>query len=645
MKLKVFFLGMFAAAALMSCNNDVLIDGPDGPNRGLEGTGESTHATFNLNFKGGKGTYAGSEEFSAEARETAVADAAVYIYKWDGANMAPEAMAYLTAGSALGELGSPESVTLMVKNGWKKIFVACNIGHTPAPALLVANGGAFTTAIDTGVVLGTNFSALNQILYSTATNVALTAPASGTVNGGSAGLIRALAGGSITQASGVLFSTTAYSSTTGSESFCLMTNWDGPDDLNTGGYDYPSKCLFELLPNISAATSKAGGQNHVEIGVQRAFAKISLRITADNDIPSNSATAPYYSSEEDGSKGRFTPWTNSSSESIWSLGGINKSTRPFQVFAGTQSAVASPNYALATGDTIFSLTPTTSDLWYDNYDNTRVFGTTKVYYTNSNTVANVKTTMETAGNNLALSPANAGTGTPAVPFNFAMCTENGTEFPQLHDKGTYVIVGGVYAPKNVLTDLDQSGVTTNAPEKGWNGATPVVNVSSTGYDVNTYFGLTYGATGSGTDTLYYLVAEKVFIFGTENLHKYYAWELQLDKDETDPYNNVNAAVANAINIAKTNNALFGYYLGQCFYRVWVKDPQAALTSSAQDEVLVRRNHVYDINISKIKGPGIADPNSIIKPGEPIPELDTFVTAEINILDWHKVNQDAEVSYN
>ncbi|MDR3308621.1 MAG: fimbria major subunit, partial [Tannerella sp.] len=69
------------------------------------------------------------------------------------------------------------------------------------------------------------------------------------------------------------------------------------------------------------------------------------------------------------------------------------------------------------------------------------------------------------------------------------------------------------------------------------------------------------------------------------------------------------------------------------------------TSTYEDEVLVRRNHVYDININKIKGPGIGNPNSIIIPSPTVPELDTFVSAEIKILDWHKVSQEQEVSYN
>ena len=647
MKFKVFLFGMIAAALMMSCNNETVY-GPDAKNPVI---GESTSATINLNFKNAK-TYAGEEESPATGYEIAVRDAAVYIYKWDGANMEPEAMAYVAnANMPIGgaTVSGNRAVTLMVKNGEKKIFVALNIGNTTTP-LLDNNGGVFTFIArpDTGIAYtSTTFSALNNILYSTAASITTTDPSIATpgFNGNGNGLIQTLAAGSIVSSNGVLYSTSTPG-TAGDGAFCLMTNWDGPVDKadgTAGTYIYTSDCKFFLLPNISAADSKTGPDNNFEIGVQRAYAKISLRITADGAGVNTGAgyVGPYTSSESDGSQGQFTPWKNTAAtpQNIWALGGINKRTYPFQLFAGTQSAVASPNYALATGDVIDTTNPANSDAWYDSYDNTRVFGSSaKVYGLPANTVTNVRDNVRTAGNSLALSPADGTIST----MLFAMCTENGTEFPQLHDRSTFAIVGGVYAPKNVLTGIQNPAVTTNPAEKGWNGAAPVVNASSTGYDVNTYYALNYSAVGM--DTLYYLVSEKVFIHGRDNLIKYYAWELKKDKDEADPVTNLSTDVADAINTANANGSLLGYYQGNCFYRVWIKDPTAAATSSLQDEVLVRRNHIYDVNINKIKGPGIADPNSIIVPGVEVPELDTFVTVEIKILDWHVVRQEQDVSY-
>ncbi|MDR0835991.1 MAG: fimbria major subunit, partial [Tannerella sp.] len=68
--------------------------------------------------------------------------------------------------------------------------------------------------------------------------------------------------------------------------------------------------------------------------------------------------------------------------------------------------------------------------------------------------------------------------------------------------------------------------------------------------------------------------------------------------------------------------------------------------TAANKILVRRNHVYQVNITKIKGPGIGDPNDIIDPDpkepEPIEEADTYVTVEIQIMKWHIVAQETEV---
>lgn len=646
MKFKSLFLGMLGAAFLVSCNNDVIDPNPNPDIDNPTVEGESTHASFTLDFKK-PSTYSGGAVIpSTTGYETNISDAAMYIYKWDGANMTAEAMAYIPEASLGGTAGqvTGRTVTLMVKSGVKKIFMALNT-NTGSTALLSNSGNTFTSKPDTGIDYTTQFTALNWILHSTS-STALTigatipTPAPGAVGTITArtgdALIQTLAGGSILRTNGLLFSTST------SSGFSLMTNWDGPDDRDTLGTNiYTSDCLFTLLPNISAADSKNGPDNKLAIGVQRAYAKISLRITADGATTNASPAyaGPYLTSEEDGSKGQFTPWTVSGNN-VWALGGINKRMRPFQSFSGTQNAVASPNYALATGDTIHSQNPGNSKDWYDSYDNSRVFGTA-LYYTTANTVQNVRTNLETAANSLQFSPADGA----VANLRFAMCTENGTEYPQIHDRGTFVVVGGTYLPKNILTGIQNPSVTTNPAEKGWNGAAPVANAASTGYDVNTYWsGLTYGAVGSGTDTLYYLVSNKVFVFGTDNLAKYYAWELKYDKDNATPAIS-DPAIASAINTARASGNQLAYFQGNCFYRVWVKDAAAAKSSSAQDEVLVRRNHVYDININKIKGPGIGDPNKIIVPGEIIPEMDTFVTAEIKILDWHKVSQEQEVSYN
>ncbi|HCC50877.1 MAG TPA: hypothetical protein DEQ30_01535, partial [Porphyromonadaceae bacterium] len=613
MKFKSLFLTMLGAAAIVSCNNDVI--GPDGggPNGGpdtpLEGV--DTYATIGL--RKSPITYAGDTVISATTIEQNVVDAAMYVYRWDGANMTAEAMAYLPKAN----LTSPpdlvaDHMTVKVKSGTKKIFMALNIANGSAADPLLPVDDFTTSVIDTGVPYTTQFTVLNNILESTTAAYEVTSSPTVAVSTTAGelrtakGLIQTLAGGSINTAKGVLYSTQSLDS----DAAFFMSNWDGPKDSITGTIPsaYTSDCLFVLLPNISAKNSKTTGDNHFIIGVQRAVAKVSLRITAAGATSSSTATAPYYTSEEDGSKGHFKPWTEGvSGPAIWTLGGINKRTTPFQTFGGTSSAVASPNYSLA--DTVhFSaikgseVADAVSIAWYSSYDNTRVYGTGHKYGTKLNTVDNVETAMKAAGNYLPLSTPDAD-GSTAKPFNTAFCTENGTAFPQWQSKGTYVIVGGEYTPKNVLTGINKPSVTTNPAEKGWNGSAPVANEANTGYDANTYPALSYET--AGMDTLYYLVANKVFIHGSANLKKYYAWELKYDKDVDDPSSS--SIVTNQINDAIDEGLMLAYSKARCFYRVWIKDPNAAVTSTYEDEVAVRRNHVYDINISKIKGPGIDDP--------------------------------------
>ena len=641
MRFKLFILGMFAAAAMISCNNAVIIE-DDSETFGL---GESTSATFELNFKN-TATYAGGGQLIASGYETAVYDAAVYIYKWNGANMTAEAMAYLPHTAFYPS----NHLTLKVKNGQKKIFMALNIGNTGGSPLLFNNSYTFTNAasinkLDTGIQLNTGFDALNWIIRTATPNNFSTDGALPATTDSATWLIKTLAGGSITYASGSAywkpFDTPIYG-------VPLMTNWDGPNDKDTlGSWIYTSDCEFTLLPDISAETSKTsavGTNNHISIGVQRAFAKVSLRITADGLSTNNSNTwwGPYPSAvdDSDGSKGIFTPWTVNDSI-VWSLGGINKRTYPFQVFRGTPPAVASPNYPLSTRDTIYRADPSatgSSALWYQNYDNLRVFPYNT--YRNGATVSSVKANMLKVGNHQLLTAARGAN----VDLKFAFCTENGTEYPQLHDRGTYVVFGGVYTPRLVLTDLIKANVSDNDPYKGWNNAAAEVNVANKFGTSYTLPGNGYGAVGDLRDTLYYLPADRLFIFGTINLAKYYAWQLKLDKDNASP-TITSSAIAPFISADRKAGKMFCYFQGQCFYRIWIKDAAAAKSSSIYDEFLVRRNHVYDINVVSIKGPGIGDPNEIIIPGKPLPELDTFVTADIKILNWHKVSQEVDISFD
>ena len=672
MRIKSLFLCMLGAAVFVGCNNNDVVDPNPGPNGGGDviPTGESTSVSFKLNIPGAK-TYAGGTIETAVAAEKFITDAVMFVYKSDAAgNTEPEAMAYVTGAT---DLGATPHVTMKVLSGRKKIFIAVNTGRSNRLVDNNGNTSTFTAHPDTGIPYSTLFGTVNLYLTSNtgstpAFNRSATIPWTPTpitteLATNANGLIQTLAGGVNTYGAGILFSTKPYvtgQATITDNSAFLMTNWDGPTDSNPGG-SYGSNCIFTLVPNITADLSKAGAadgtNNHFSISVQRAVAKVSLRITAAGATTNATAgyVGPYESSEADGSKGRFTPWASG-----WALGGIAKITTPFQTFTSI-GAVNSANYALSTGDTLFYSAmeagfgtlprDNSSAKWYDTYDNTRVFGTGRLYLTSANTVSHVKTTVAAAGNSIGLSPADGVYAT----MNLAMATENASAYPQVAGKTTYAVIGGTYLPENWISDIMRAPLSSNPPYYGYNGVNAVSGVPTT--SGSTYAVPTWPNTNAPTDTMYYISDAKLFVHGTLNLLAYYAWEKRLDVtigNSVPGGTNITTAVvaadlrastaiADQIKVDMANSVLFSYYQGQCFYRIYIKDAGAKADGAYYDEVLVRRNHIYDININKIKGPGIADPNKII-PDTIVPELETFVTADINVLDWHRVNQEAEADF-
>ena len=117
---------------------------------------------------------------------------------------------------------------------------------------------------------------------------------------------------------------------------------------------------------------------------------------------------------------------------------------------------------------------------------------------------------------------------------------------------------------------------------------------------------------------------------------YFAWEKRFEQGAPADFSAFTSLTTDAIALARSAKTLIAYYGGQCWYRIFVRD----VNSGVNDERnVVRRNHIYSVNIIEIRGPGIGDPNEILKPGVPIEELDTYVTADITILPWHMVDQE------
>ena len=639
MKLNFFCIVLIAVAAIVSCNSRVE---DNEPNDFIESTGKPTYIALDLS-KDIINSYAGETSVKGFVDEKNIGNAAIFVYKWDGANMEPESYSFLST------LTYP--VVMKITDGTKKVFVALNIGATGATLFDSIPPAIPTTPVDEGGIWGVHFNDLNRTLWaagngSTAPGCSLIAPAPGSEEGTSAGLIKTLAGGSTTLSEGRLALITSGSSaniTPRANAFYVMSNWDGPDDnVANNSADYPSTCIFTFDPDISKTDAPTHPQNSVKINVQLAVAKATLKFD-----PANLYSDGYsYLSEGDGGdKGYFTPWNAMTGvPGIFTAGNINKAATVFQKFSN--GSVADDNYQFIDSNP-GSLGG--NDDWYRNSDNTRVFGTGKRYLTSGNTVANIYNAMT---GNQAGEPNSVRLGMDTLYL-----TENAQAYPAgFIDNSTYLFVGGKYNPRRWISDLQQAADPTNSPIIACNGVTiPPGTPSGAIFPGTDYAPVIYSLSPLSNDTLYFSFSFNTFFHGKNNIYKYYAWVEKRDTDTpynpgaglygagTSPTPETSAAVIDAVNSDIASGNLVAYYQGICFYRIFIVD----YTANRNDErVLVRRNHTYDVIISNIAGPGNNDwsfqrmhyvcCNN---------ETESYGAFTISIDDQHKITQTVTVSYN
>ena len=623
MKLKSFFLCMLGAAVFVGCNNE--IDGPvggqDGPDAVIEGL--PIYASMTINAGPNQAaTYAGGSEVAASTRETQVTDVAMYIYKSDPSGFIPQCAVYLA------NIPASNLVTMRTTSGTKKIFVAANPKTNPTSTAMV-NTGTFNN-VSTDMPL--NFL-LNDTLYSTSATAfgkgSFATPAKTKADG----LIVNFAMGSIY---GDGIATTTYSNTSAR---ALMTNWDGPiDNYDSGSNPYDGNATFALKPDIDSVSSITNAHNRITINVQRQYAKISLKfasaITKTTGVsistPQNLATDSYAAAVSENQEGRFIPW-GATTNYYWSLGNIPTAQLPFQQFDANDGTSIRDVFYTLKDDSLSNAAH--FNTWTRHYDNTRVFPMASVdKYPNPSTpltVSAVKANMLLTSNRTTMTTTGA-TNPASADYKYAFSTENARSHAVMQDHQGYVIVGGFYQPKTVTTGIERAAIALNGIV-GTTTATP------------------FAWTPNAGDTLYYYAPDKIFIVGKTTLLAYYAWQKKLDVTAggepggTILSGNLNAShfdssVFDAINLDIADKRLFAYFEGQCWYRIFL------LNDAAQPErkVIIARNHIYDVTILSIKGPGIADPNDIINPGKPVLELDTYVTAEIVPLKWHRVEQGVDV---
>ncbi|MDR1224687.1 MAG: Mfa1 family fimbria major subunit [Tannerella sp.] len=658
MKFKSLFLTMLGAAAIVSCNNDAIDGGGNGNGNGEVIEGLPIYAT--MTFKLGKaGTYAGASDVASSPHESTLKDAAVYIYKSDASGATPQCAVFITSLGQTGQNGDGNTVTLRTTSGSKKIFVAANVKQNPATTDMVSLTGLGVVSADWTTLVAD----LNKTLYSTPSAFTVTAPGSPVYTDPADGLIKNLAMSD-------LYGTGAGTYTTGSPTpgpnAAFMTNWDGPDDVGTGtgtATPHVGTASITLVPDIDSISSRPTGpvdnnKNQFDINVQRAYAKVSLKFgftatgaTAPNFLSSVLTNKWYIAAAGSQNEGRFFPW-GQNTDARWSLGNIPTAELPFQQYV---NGVAQDMFYTETTD---SIQPAQLTNWFLHYDNTRVFpfSSTITTYPNKNQI-NVQNTRDTMLKATNYQIFTADNSVNQADYQYAYTTENARLDPVKQDHATYVIFGGFYQPKSVLTNIIRSNVATNNPILGFNGAVLTGNEGA-GVSVP---GTPYSwQPTSATDTLYYIADDKIFISGKDNLMAYYAWAStqQVNRTAGDAWAALNpnqpitaaavygtdglafgADVANAINLEIDAKVLYAYVQGQCFYRIFIQNDASATSA---DRVSVLRNHIYDINITSIKGPGIADPNRILVPGTSVLEQDTYVSATINVLNWHKVDQDKDV---
>jgi hypothetical protein len=627
MKFKKLFLGMLGAALFVGCNNESPLDGTDD---GKVRDGISTTATFQLKVQNPSATYAGESAIGGTETENSIQNAILLIYKLDGT---PEAMGFLADATVVGTENSgnpapaatsPARVTLKCTSGDKLIYLATNIGNANPDTKLFNADQATTNAVspwegtDWSGAAGTGkeIDAINVAIWpkkpaGAAPFVHLSNAVPSTDLGVTVDtLILALTGNG-DPANGIL---NGAPKTTTEKPLAgyLMSNWGSavsqPDDnIEGGGSNYVSTCKFTLEPNVDPDASRtatptvdnADHKNALLINIQRAVAKVQIQ---------SIGTSVLNGAGSGSNAGIFAPVTK------WAVGNINKSTYPFQQWDG--SIVKSTRY-----DDTAAINGVDPQDWDKKFDNSRWLPVGKTYLSQDLTTKEVIERLTAASDNVSF----GNTNTERV-----LVTENNNR-EALNHYSTFVTFAGQYKPSTYVVNVSSLAQVKDS--------TAFPNWTLTGSSVtNLHSGET------NVDTLFYVsdIQQGRFFLGRIALQQYVCWVVLGKASTVNPL--TDPQVASTINSwaipsGNTQAKLQAYWRGYCFYRVWIADNKA---TAAANKKLVRRNHIYDIEITKINGPGIGDPKDLIDPTpettEPTEETATYVTATVNLMQWHIVGQ-------
>lgn len=139
-------------------------------------------------------------------------------------------------------------------------------------------------------------------------------------------------------------------------------------------------------------------------------------------------------------------------------------------------------------------------------------------------------------------------------------------------------------------------------------------------------------TNENSDKGYLCYAKLKESFGTDS--KLYTLEGNTPTEATGGVSNVNTYLAN-----KDNNLYARKYTdGKCYYFVEIEHVAAQGENAAIKGIV--RNHIYDLTLNSIEGPGIPvfDPDDVVIPEKPDDENLYYLGARVNVLDWRIVTQ-------
>jgi hypothetical protein len=535
---KLLLCAAIVAAGFTACSEDVTpIDqnGTDPVNVDPLGVGQPTNATFSFKLMGSGASTKALNPDTQEGTTNTVTEFRVLIFRADNTLEVDTARSIVSGDSLL---------TIPLQSGTKKVYVYANGGTTDA--------------------------------YLTTPAKAAPIAAIGDING-------------------------RYSFVTGTLSpgvyFTDLTNMHSLYPVSSGQKFFFSSVVKEatqgLLPGISAADSKIpGGDNYINVFLERAVAKVSITKSATSDP--NGVTGSTKILTRD-SAGIITDVNYK----IWSA---NVAMYPFQNYdefgrlvtpeyiptSATDTTALFNNYARALGNGSGNAYIAIADRSAANQNDPPLSGSGKYYYIPENN--------------------------PSVKMkgNTTIAEVQATFTPT---KNHYVRYNATAYPSHFGVNYNESQYTfTVYPEV----TSDLTTTLGAGGDL--YLFVRTGTLGLLENTLF---------AGTNAFELARRITYHIDNPTVAPITNINAAAYTAVTEADVLKYFIKYTAGKAYYRLNLGEQ----TGTNQNDYTIKRNWYYDANITGFAKLGDNSPTKLIEPINEILEGPTNLSVHIIIRDW------------